>query len=111
MAVTEGGGALEEKKVRQMLRLKTNAENCWNICWHNCEYSVRDGKIPTKQGKFELKLSVFYVRYLYFHFFVGILPSQQLRAEPVKKHPIFTILLVMDVDIIIQSRISLPLKS
>ena len=31
--------------------------------------SLGDCKIPTKKGKFDLKLPIFSVRYLYFHFF------------------------------------------
>ena len=41
-----------------------------------------------KKGKFELKLPIFFVRYIYFHIFSRFLPSPTLRtfrAEPVKK--------------------------
>ena len=54
--------------------------------------SVGDGKIPTKKWKFESTLHLFSVRYPYFYFFAGILPSSTLvHLTSQKNHPVLYI--------------------
>ena len=59
------------------------------MLWNQKVLHVEDGKIPSKKWMLELKLHIFSMTYIYFHFLEGFLPSPTLGGTSWEKSTLY----------------------